>query len=117
MRRLRKTLVLARAAFLITAAGLATGCAAAERSTPFPAASPDAITVDTVAVPLNSEDPSQTAIGDFVYAGGLDDDPKGDKGEATQHYVRDAVEATLAGKEVMTKESKPYGCSIKRVKA
>ena len=71
MRRLRKTLVLARAAFLVAAAGLATGCAAAERSTPFPAASPDAITVDTVAVPLNSEDPSQTAIGDFVYAGGL----------------------------------------------
>ena len=32
-------------------------------------------------------------------------------------YVRDAVEAAVAGKEVATKESKPYGCGIKRVKA
>lgn len=55
--------------------------------------------------------------GNIVYAGGLDDDPKGDKGDATKQYARDAVEATLAGKEVTVKESKPYGCSIKRVKA
>ena len=53
--------------------------------------------------------------GVIVYAGALDDDPKGDKGEATQHYARDAVEAVLAGQEVKVKESKPYGCSIKRV--
>ena len=55
--------------------------------------------------------------GTLVYAGGLDDDPKGDKGEATQQFARDAVEAVLAGKDVAVKESKPYGCSIKRVKA
>jgi thiol-disulfide isomerase/thioredoxin len=55
--------------------------------------------------------------GAIVYAGGLDDDPKGDKGEATKQYVKDAVEAVLSGKEVPVKESKPYGCSIKRVKA
>jgi thiol-disulfide isomerase/thioredoxin len=55
--------------------------------------------------------------GVIVYAGGLDDDPKGEKGEATQQYARDAVEATLAGKPVTVKESKPYGCSIKRVGA
>lgn len=55
--------------------------------------------------------------GTIVYAGGLDDDPKGDKGAATQNYARDAVEAVLAGKEVTLKESKPYGCSIKRIKA
>lgn len=55
--------------------------------------------------------------GALVYAGGLDDDPKGDKGEATKQYARDAVEAVLAGKEVPVKESKPYGCSIKRIKA
>lgn len=55
--------------------------------------------------------------GTLVYAGGLDDDPKGDKGEATKQYARDAVEAVLAGKEVPVKESKPYGCSIKRIKA
>jgi len=49
------------------------------------------------------------------YMGGLDDDPKGEKGEAKQ-YVRDAVDALLAKQEVAVKESKPYGCSIKRVK-
>lgn len=56
------------------------------------------------------------AKGKLVYAGGLDDDPKGEKGEQTQQYVRDAVEATLAGKEVKVSTSKHYGCSIKRVK-
>jgi thiol-disulfide isomerase/thioredoxin len=55
--------------------------------------------------------------GSIVYAGGLDDDPKGDKGEATQQFARDAVEAALSGKEPAVKESKPYGCSIKRIKA
>lgn len=54
--------------------------------------------------------------GVLVYAGGLDDDGNGDKGEAAQQYVRDAVEATLEGKEVKVKESKHYGCSITRVK-
>src|SRR5262245_55459824 len=43
--------------------------------------------------------------GTIVYSGGLDDDPKGDKGEATQQYARDAVEAVLAGKEPAVKES------------
>ncbi|HEX6885155.1 MAG TPA: redoxin domain-containing protein [Planctomycetota bacterium] len=55
--------------------------------------------------------------GKVVYAGGLDDDPKGDKGAATQQFAASAVEAALAGKEISVKESKPYGCSIKRVKA
>ncbi|MCK6447479.1 MAG: redoxin domain-containing protein [Planctomycetes bacterium] len=50
------------------------------------------------------------------YMGGLDDDPKGDKGEATKQYVRDAVNALLEGKEPPMRESKPYGCGIKRVK-
>jgi thiol-disulfide isomerase/thioredoxin len=54
--------------------------------------------------------------GTLVYEGGLDDDPKGDKGEAAKQYARDAVEAVLAGKEVTVKQSKPYGCSIKRIK-
>jgi len=55
--------------------------------------------------------------GKVVYAGGLDDDPRGVKGEEADQYVRDAVEETLAGKEVTVKESKPYGCSIKRVRS
>lgn len=55
--------------------------------------------------------------GVVVYAGGLDDDPKGEKGPEAKQYARDAVEAVLAGKEVAVKESKPYGCSIKRVRS
>src|SRR5262245_43088748 len=55
--------------------------------------------------------------GKVVYVGGLDDDPKGDKGTAAKQFFKDAVEATLAGKDVPVKESQPYGCSIKRVKA
>lgn len=51
------------------------------------------------------------------YMGGLDDDPKGEKGDATKQYVRDAIDALLAGKEVQVKESEPYGCGIKRIKA
>ena len=54
--------------------------------------------------------------GTLVYEGGLDDDPTGDKGESAKQYARDAVEAVLAGKEVAVKQSKPYGCSIKRIK-
>jgi len=53
--------------------------------------------------------------GVLVYAGGLDDDPKGDKGEEAKQYVRDAVEQTLAGEAVKVTTSKHYGCSIKRV--
>jgi thiol-disulfide isomerase/thioredoxin len=53
--------------------------------------------------------------GVLVYMGGLDDDPKNEKGANAKQYVRDAVEEVLAGKEVTTKESKPYGCGIKRV--
>jgi thiol-disulfide isomerase/thioredoxin len=51
------------------------------------------------------------------YAGALDDDPQDEKGDAAKQYVRDAVEAVVAGKEPPTTETKPYGCSIKRVKA
>ncbi|HUR29267.1 MAG TPA: redoxin domain-containing protein [Planctomycetota bacterium] len=56
------------------------------------------------------------AKGTLRYMGGLDDDPKGEKGDATKQYVRDAVDALLANKEVPVKESAPYGCGIKRVK-
>ncbi len=55
--------------------------------------------------------------GVIVYAGALDDDPKGEKGETAKNYARDAVEATLEGKEVTTKETKSYGCGIKKVRA
>jgi thiol-disulfide isomerase/thioredoxin len=43
------------------------------------------------------------------YAGALDDDPKGAKGAQATAYVRDAIEAVLAGKPVQVVTTKPYG--------
>ena len=48
------------------------------------------------------------------YAGAIDNDPRGDKSaKEKQNYVREAVDALLAGKKVATAETKPYGCSVK----
>jgi thiol-disulfide isomerase/thioredoxin len=47
--------------------------------------------------------------GVLVYAGGLDDDPRADKGDKAKMYVQDAIDAVIAGKAVPVKESKPYG--------
>ncbi len=49
------------------------------------------------------------AKGVLVYQGALDDDPKGDKGDAAKVYVSDAIAATLEGKPLSVKETKPYG--------
>jgi thiol-disulfide isomerase/thioredoxin len=49
------------------------------------------------------------AKGTLVYAGALDDDPRGDKGADAKIYVRDAADAVLAGKEVAVKTTKSYG--------
>jgi len=43
------------------------------------------------------------------YSGALDDDPKGDKGKNATSYVRNALEAVLAGQPVATPTTKPYG--------
>jgi thiol-disulfide isomerase/thioredoxin len=43
------------------------------------------------------------------YDGALDDDPKGQKGEQATAYVRDAIEAVLAGRPVPVATTKPYG--------
>jgi len=43
------------------------------------------------------------------YAGALDDDGMGEKGDKAKVYPRDAADALLAGKEVEVKETKPYG--------
>lgn len=51
------------------------------------------------------------------YAGGLDDDPKNAKGDDRQEYVRMALTAVMKGEKVEMAETKPYGCTIKRVKA
>ncbi len=53
--------------------------------------------------------------GVLVYAGGIDNiasSNKDDIGKAT-NYVREALDAALAGKEIVVKGSKPYGCSVK----
>jgi thiol-disulfide isomerase/thioredoxin len=54
--------------------------------------------------------------GVLVYAGALDDDPKGELGERATALARDAVETTLAGKVPGAQETKPYGCTIKRIR-
>ena len=43
------------------------------------------------------------------YSGALDDDPKGEKGEARTPYVRNAINAILAGEPVPVTTTKPYG--------
>lgn len=49
------------------------------------------------------------AKGVLRYSGALDDDLAGEKGDKAKVYVRDAVDALLAGKAVEVAETKPYG--------
>jgi peroxiredoxin len=53
--------------------------------------------------------------GTLVYAGGIDDDPKGES-EKPVNYVKKALKEVLAGNAVSISESKPYGCSVKYAK-
>ena len=53
--------------------------------------------------------------GVLQYAGALDDDPSGKKGDEATIYFADATDAVLAGKQPETPTTKAYGCSIKRV--
>ncbi|WP_419580609.1 thioredoxin family protein [Stieleria magnilauensis] len=46
-----------------------------------------------------------------VYMGAMDDSPAGD--EVTKTYLIDAIEATLAGREVQVTETIPIGCRIR----
>jgi peroxiredoxin len=55
------------------------------------------------------------AGGTIVYAGAIDDDPRGTTGDST-NYVATALDEVLAGKPVTTAETKPYGCSVKYAK-
>jgi len=50
--------------------------------------------------------------GKLVFAGGIDDDPRGNKSEKT-NYVDQALSQLLEGKSVATTTSRPYGCSVK----
>ena len=51
--------------------------------------------------------------GTVIYAGAIDDDPRGSKGEAAVNHVAVALDSLLAGKSVEVAETKPYGCSVK----
>ncbi len=51
--------------------------------------------------------------GKLVYEGAIDDDPRGNKGDAATNYVKQALDELLAGKKVSVNETKPYGCSVK----
>ena len=51
--------------------------------------------------------------GRLVYAGGIDDDQSGRKGESATNYVAKALDELLAGESVSTPETQPYGCSVK----
>jgi peroxiredoxin len=53
--------------------------------------------------------------GKVVYAGAIDDDPRGRK-ESPLNYVDQALEALVAGKAVPTASTDPYGCSVKYAK-
>lgn len=47
--------------------------------------------------------------GKVAYSGALDNDGKGNLGDKAEHYVRLAVDAVKAGKEVGTSSTRPYG--------
>ena len=50
----------------------------------------------------------------LVYHGAIDNDKSGDN--VTVNYLRDAIDATLAGKTVAKTTAVAFGCGIKRVK-
>jgi peroxiredoxin len=52
------------------------------------------------------------ASGKLVYHGAIDNSRAGDS--ITSTYLRDAIDAVLAGKPVPKAEAKAFGCSIKR---
>ena len=52
------------------------------------------------------------ASGKLVYHGTVDDNAR-DQSAVTQHWLQDAVDAVIAGKDVATTETKAFGCGIK----
>ena len=54
-----------------------------------------------------------TKAGTVAYAGGIDNDPEGEKGTSARvNYVRQALDAVLADKPVATPKTKSYGCGV-----
>jgi peroxiredoxin len=56
--------------------------------------------------------------GNVIYAGGIDDRPSTDVEdiEGATNYVRDALDAAMAGEAVAVSSSQPYGCNVKYAK-
>ncbi len=52
--------------------------------------------------------------GKIAYHGAIDSNPRG--GDGTVNYVKEAVDALLAGKTPATTQTKPYGCTVKYAK-
>ncbi|MGN6495204.1 MAG: redoxin family protein [Agriterribacter sp.] len=51
--------------------------------------------------------------GKLVYKGAIDDNPEEAAGVKTK-YLKDAIDASIEGKDVATKETRSVGCGIKR---
>jgi peroxiredoxin len=54
--------------------------------------------------------------GNLAYAGGIDNDPEGNKGDKKVNYVEKALEELLAGKPVSEPKTQQYGCGVKYAK-
>ena len=50
--------------------------------------------------------------GTLVYAGGIDDDPRGSKAQRAEHLAN-ALATHLEGGEISPAQTQPYGCSVK----
>jgi hypothetical protein len=53
------------------------------------------------------------AGGRLAYAGAIDDDRDGEKGEKRVNYVEQALDELLAGRAVSVPETAAYGCPVK----
>ena len=51
--------------------------------------------------------------GNIVYDGAIDDSPMGRKKEGVINYVDKALAELIAGEEIGTPKTKPYGCTVK----
>jgi hypothetical protein len=50
--------------------------------------------------------------GKIAYAGGIDNDPSGDKGSTRVNYVEKALEDLTSGRPVEIPQTKQYGCGV-----
>ncbi|HEY9089376.1 MAG TPA: redoxin domain-containing protein [Anaerolineaceae bacterium] len=89
--------------------------AAAERDVPLPLWDANSAVADLYGVRVTPHFFVIDAGGVLRYQGGLDDTTFR-KREATRWYVREAVEALLAGWQVEVDQSEPYGCTLVRFK-